>query len=114
MANKKERIKALIRKNISDIILFELKNPLMKLVTVQYVDVSNDFSYAKVYITCLDSKKNNEAVHELNRLKGVVRSSLAKTLDIHRTPELSFYYDDTYDKGERIDNIIKELKKEEK
>ncbi len=113
MANKKERIKSLIRKNISDIILFELKDPLMKSVTVTYVDVSDDFSYAKVYVTCFDENKKDKVVDELTRLKGVIRSYLAKTLDIHRIPSLSFYYDDTFKKGERIDELLKSLQKKE-
>ena len=110
MANKKERIQALIQKNISDIILFELKNPLMKLVTVNFVDVTNDHSYAKIYVSHLDKTKANEALETLTRLKGVIRSSLARKMDLYRIPELIFILDDTFDKGERIENILKELK----
>lgn len=110
MANKKERIQALIQKNISDIILFELKKPVMKLVTVNYVEVTNDHSHAKVYISHLDKKKINEAVEELNHLKGVIRSSLAKKMDLYRIPDLNFIVDDTYDKGQHIEEILKSLK----
>lgn len=110
MANKKERIQTLIQKNISDIILFELKNPLMKLVTVNYVDVSNDHSHAKVYVSHLEKDKEDEALETLNRLKGVIRSSLAKKMDLYRIPDLAFFLDDTYDKGEHIEEIIKNLK----
>lgn len=110
MANKKERIQALIQKNISDIILFELKNPLMKLVTVNYVDVSNDHSHAKIYVSHLEKDKEDEALVTLNRLKGVIRSSLAKKMDLYRIPDLAFFLDDTYDKGEHIEEIIKNLK----
>ena len=60
MANKQKRIAALIQRNISDIILFELKNPLMKLVSVNYVDVSGDDSLAKVYVTHLEKHKSND------------------------------------------------------
>lgn len=111
MANKQKRIASLIQKNISDIILFEIKNPLMKLVSVNYVDVSNDDSIAKVYVTHLEKNKANEAVDTLNRLKGVIRSSLSKKLDIYRIPELVFILDDTYDKGEHIEELIRSLKK---
>ena len=111
MANKQKRIAALIQRNISDIILFELKNPLMKLVSVNYVDVSGDDSLAKVYVTHLEKHKSNEAVETLNRLKGVIRSSLAKKLDIYRTPELVFILDDTYDKGAHIEELLKNINK---
>ena len=111
MANKQKRIAALIQRNVSDIILFELKNPLMKLVSVNYVDVSGDDSLAKVYVTHLEKYKAKEAVETLNRLKGVIRSSLAKKLDIYRTPELVFILDDTYDKGAHIEELIKKINK---
>ncbi len=111
MANKQKRIASLIQKNISDIILFEIKNPLMKLVSVNYVDVSNDDSIAKIYVTHLEKNKAKEAVETLNRLKGVIRSSLSKKLDIYRTPELIFILDDTYDKAEHIEELIKNLNK---
>lgn len=114
MANKQERIKVLIQKNISDILLFELQNPMMKWVTVQSVNVSNDFSYAKVYVTYFDKEKVSEVIKTLNHLKGVIRASLAKKMDIYRIPELSFYYDDSYDKGARIEEILNELNKKEK
>lgn len=110
MANKKERIQALVQKNISDIILFELKDPLMKLVTVNYVNVTSDHSHATIYISHLDKKKENEALETLNRLKGVVRSSLAKKMDLYRIPDLKFILDDTYDKGEHIEELIKNMK----
>lgn len=110
MANKQQRIQALIQKNISDIILFELKNPLMKLVTVNSVDVSNDHSHAKIYVSHLEKNKEKEALETLNRLKGVIRSSLAKKMDLYHIPDLTFILDDTYDKGEHIEAILKSLK----
>ena len=49
--NKKYRIASTISRNISDIILFELKNTVFKLVSVNQVNVTNDYSYAKVTLT---------------------------------------------------------------
>ncbi len=110
MANKKERIQSLIQKNISDIILFELKDPLMKLVTVNFVNVSNDHSHATIYVSHLDKKKENVALETLNRLKGIIRSSLAKKMDLYRIPDLNFVLDDTYDKGEHIEELLRNIK----
>ncbi len=112
--NRKQRVAASIGKYISDIILFEMKKEIFKLVSVNQVDVTNDYSYAKVYVSHLDPKKVNEAVDALNASKGIIRSSLAKKLDIYKVPELIFIKDDTYEKGEKIESIIRELKKEEK
>lgn len=111
MANKQERIASLIQRNITDIIMFELKNPIMKLVSVNSCLVNHDFSLAKVYVSHLDSRKINEAVKDLNEAKGFIRSSLAKKMDTYKVPEIVFIKDDTYDKAERIENIIKDLNK---
>lgn len=111
MANKQARIASLIQKNISDIILYELKNPIMKLVTVNGCDVSKDNSVAKIYVSHLEHDKFDKALDELNRAKGSIRTSLAKKMDIYKVPELIFIKDDTLDKYERIEEILKEIKK---
>lgn len=111
--NKKYRIASSISRNISDIILFELKNSVFKLVSVNQVNVSNDYSFAKVYVSHLDGRKVDEAVEELNAKKGIIRSLLAKKMDIYKVPELVFIKDETYDKGEKIEAIIRELNKKE-
>lgn len=111
MANKQARIATLIQKNISDIILFELKNDSMKLVNVSQCDVSNDYSYCKVYVTHLDKTKTDSAVAYLNKAKGAIRTSLAHKMDIYKVPQLMFFKDDTYDKYERIEELLKEVNK---
>ena len=111
MANKQARIASLIQRNISDIILYELKNPIMKLVTVNACIVSNDFSVAKIYVSHLEHNKVDDALDELNRAKGSIRSSLARKMDIYKVPELIFIKDDTYDRFERIEELLKSVKK---
>jgi ribosome-binding factor A len=107
--NKKQRVQASIAKYISDIILFEMKKEIFRLVSVNQVDVTNDYSYAKVYVSHLDPRKVNEAVDALNKSKGIIRSSLAKKIDIYKVPELIFIKDDTYENGEKIEKILKDL-----
>ncbi len=102
-----------MQKNISDIIHFELKNPLMNLASVNYVEVNLDHSLAKVYVTNLKKEKAKETVEVLNKLKGAIRSSLSKKMDIYRTPDLVFILDDTYDRGEHMDELFKEINKKD-
>ena len=111
MANKSARIASLIQKNISDIILFEIKSDLMKLVTVNGCVVSKDNSLVKVYISHLQHDKVDVAINELNRVKGFFRSSLGKKMDLYKVPEIAFIKDDTLDRYERIEEILNELKK---
>lgn len=111
MANKQERIATLIQKNITDIIIFELKNSIMRLVSVNSCDVNHDFSLAKVYVSHLDVRKINDAVKELNSAKGFIRSSLSRKMDTYKVPELVFIKDDTYERAQRIESIIKDINK---
>lgn len=106
MANKQERIATLIRKNIAEIIQFELKNPHLGFVSIPEVKVSKDFSYAKIYVSFINEKDENEGMEVLEHSKGFIRSSLAKKMDTRRCPELSFVLDDGYKREERISELL--------
>jgi len=108
MANRSERIQSIIAKNISEILQFEVKNKKVGLVSVTEVRVSSDFSYAKEYVSFIGTKNPQVNLEALNAAKGFVRSSLASKLDIRKVPELTFVYDDTFDKKDRMDKILKE------
>ena len=107
MADRTERIRSVIAKNVTEIIQFELKNPRIGFCTVSEVWVSSDFSYARVYVSFLGAKYPKQNLEELNKTRGYVRSSLAKKLDIRKTPEISFYLDETYEKVNHLDEILK-------
>ena len=111
---KQKRLESIIRKDVSDIVQFDLKDPKVGFVTITDVGVSNDHSYAKVYCQFLGKEERAEAgLKALNRAKGFIRSELSQRLDIRRTPELTFVKDETEEKGRRIDEIIEEIHSKE-
>lgn len=107
MADRTQRIQSIIGKNITEIIQFELKNPRIGFCTVNEVWVSSDFSYARVYVSFLGAKYPKQNLEELNKTRGYVRSSLANKIDIRKTPEITFYLDETYAKMDRLDEVLK-------
>lgn len=107
MANKQERIASLIRKNIAEIIQFELKNPHLGFVTIPEVKVSNDFSYTKVYVSFINEKEIKEGMEVLEHSKGFIRTQLASKMDTRRVPEISFVLDDGYKREARIEELLK-------
>jgi len=114
MANtvKQKRLEAIIRKDVSDIVQFNLKDPDVGFVTITDVKVSNDHSYATVYVAFLGKDSRSQAgLNALNRAKGFVRGQLSQMLDIRRTPELTFAIDKTEEHGRHIDDIIAEIHK---
>ena len=108
MANRTERIQSIIAKNLSEILQFEVKNKSVGLVSVNEVKVSTDFSHAKVFVSFIGASHPKANLEALNAAKGFVRSSLASKLDIRKVPELTFVIDDTLDRKERMDKILKQ------
>ena len=107
MANKQERIATIIRKNISEIIQFQIKDPKLGFVSIPEVKVSKDFSYATVYVSFIRDEDIEPSMEVLNHAKGFIRSELAKKLDIRRVPEIRFVVDDGYKREERISELLK-------
>ena len=111
---KQKRLEGIIRKNISDIIQFEVKDADVGFVTITDVEVSNDHSYATVYCTFLGKNARAQAgLRALNRAKGFIRSALSQRLSIRRTPELIFVIDETEEHGRHIDEIIRQIHKDD-
>ncbi len=111
---KQKRIEGLIRKNISDIIQFEVKDPKIGFATITDVRVSNDHSYATEYVSFLGKEARNEAgLKALERAKGHIRSELSKRMSIRRVPELNFEIDTAMKEGQHIEEIIAQIHKQE-
>lgn len=106
MAEKYGRVNALIQKNVSEIILYELKSPVTEFASVNEVKVTTDYSYATIYVSNIDSSKVDSRVSFLNNKKGRIRSLLAKKLDIYKIPELTFVKDDLFEKGKAREDLI--------
>lgn len=114
--NRLERIDEELKKEISNIIGFELKNPkITGLISVTRVRVTPDLKYAKVYVSILNSKNIKDTLANLKKSSGYIRSEIAKRINLRITPELVFVLDDSMEYGAKIDQILKEIMpKEEK
>ena len=110
MQVKKERLQSLIKKELSQIIFEDVKDPTIGFVTITDVSLTNDYSIAKVYVSFLDKIDINDyRLANLNKAKGLIRSKLAKKLAIKKCPELLFVIDDSLTKGNHIDDVLKSL-----
>ena len=109
------RINEELKKEISRIFTFELKNPnITGLLSVTRAKITPDFKYAKVYVSILNSKDIDKTMQGIKDSAGFIRSQIAKTINLRITPELVFELDDSLEYGMRIDNILKEIKGENK
>lgn len=108
--NRLNRINEELKKEISNIISFELKNPeLTGLISVTKVKITPDLKYAKVYVSMLNSKSKEKTLEALKKSSGYIRSSIAKKVNLRITPELVFEEDDSMEYGMKIDSILKDL-----
>ena len=113
MVLKKDKINGIIQRELSQILQIEVRDPKIGFCTITAVDLTNDLSIAKIYVTFLgkDYKKRN-GLAALERSKGFIRSLLAKRLTIRRVPELVFLLDESLEYGNKIEGILKELNQE--
>lgn len=104
------RIEEEYRKELSQIISFELKNPnATGMISVTKVKVTNDLKFAKVYVSILNSKNVKDTLSALKKSAGFIRSELAKRVNLRNTPEIIFELDDSMEYGAKIDSILKEI-----
>lgn len=112
-----------IRKIISELLLREIKDPRLSggMVSVTAVDVTNDGSYATVYLLVfalgeqseLEAKKE-EVLEAMRSCKGLFKREIGKQIKLRHIPELIFKMDTSLDYGRHIDELIdKVVKKDE-
>lgn len=109
--SRNKRINEEIKKIVSHIIMFELKDPrVSKLASVTYVDVTNDLRYATIYISVFDPKHNTQqTIDGLNSAKGFIRKEIGKGVKLRYTPEPIFKQDTSIEHGMHINDIIGSL-----
>lgn len=112
MANKLKRVEMIILRSVSETISFKVRNPHLGFVTVTDVQLTNDYSYAKVFVTFLGDGPVPAKMKILDESKGFIRKELSASLDIRKIPELRFVYDETAVKAEKIEAILSKIKKD--
>ncbi len=108
---RSQRLKVLLKEEVAEIILHKIKNPRLGFITVTDVELSDDLRIAKVFISVLKAEDRALTLQILNDAKGYVRSEIAKRLRIKIIPTFEFLFDESIDRGFRIDQLLKEIKK---
>lgn len=106
---KIQRISSDIQRYVSDILMNETNDELLKTITITGSDVTNDLSYAKVYFTSILDMDKKKLELELNEASPFIRGKLSERLDIRHTPILKFIYDESINYGKKIEQILENL-----
>lgn len=111
-SNRVTRMADQIHKDIMSILRLKVKDPRVEWVTVNEVEVTNDYSLAKIYYSTLDKSKEPQVAKALESAKGFIRSELSKGLTTYTVPELKFIFDTSLERGGHILSLISKVSEE--
>ena len=103
------RVNESIKEILGDAITTELKDPRIGFVTVTEVDTSPDLRAARVYVSVLGTEAERErSLAGLRSSHGFLQGKIASAMRMKRTPTLTFEYDDSAERGDRISRLLKD------
>lgn len=106
-----QRVGDQIREQLSDIIARELKDPGVGFITITWVKVSADLQVARVYYTTLgNDAARRQTARALERAAPFLRRQVAARVRLRRVPELQFTFDESVERGERIEQLLQQIK----
>lgn len=110
-----DRIEEQLRIELSEIIEREIQDPRIGLVTVTHVKVSPDLRHARVFVTVLGGPdQRKKSIDGLKSAASFTRRALSKRLHhLRRIPDLTFDYDESIEKGIRIEELLDQIKHED-
>lgn len=104
-----------MREILARLLRDEVKDPRIGFASIVKVEVSNDISHAKIYISVLgNDQQKKDSLKGLSSATGFLRSEVARRLQLRYTPELHFVLDDSIAHGQRIAQLLVEVQKEQK
>ncbi|OPZ51634.1 MAG: Ribosome-binding factor A [Firmicutes bacterium ADurb.BinA052] len=113
-SRRNDRVRAAMRQEISNMLQRDLKDPRLGFATVTDVRVSGDLQHVQVYVSILgDDVSRQQTMEALESARGYVRSEIGRRVQLRLTPEITFAYDDSIERGARLLRLISEVQSEE-
>jgi ribosome-binding factor A len=105
-----DRVSDLIKTEMSTILLREIRDPRIRNITITGVKMSDDLRSAKVFFVPLGQETcSDEILEGLRKASRFLRRELGKKLRLRFVPELKFVYDKSFEYGDRIDRLLKDI-----
>ena len=105
--HRTDRVSAQLRRELGTLVRAAVQEHGLPSVSVSDVEITRDMAHAKVFVTALQAERAQEAMKGLKAIAPEVRYRLAHAVKMRHVPELHFHYDDSVDRGERIDNLLR-------
>ncbi len=113
---RSDRIADLLQKELADLIFRRVKDPRLVNLTVTGVEVTPDLQHARVFYCVMGASGQNEresAASALDKARGFIRQELGRRLRLRYVPQIDFRYDTSFEYGEKIERLLKELREDE-
>ncbi|HAA38211.1 MAG TPA: 30S ribosome-binding factor RbfA [Firmicutes bacterium] len=109
------RVAEEIKREISSILRDEVKDPRVSgMISVTGVDVTRDFSHAKVYLSIFGSDEEQQGtLAALEKATGFIRSLIGRRVRLRHTPEITFHLDRSIAYGAHINEVLRKMKKDD-
>jgi len=104
---RSDRVAVQLRKDLAVLVHKAVRDHALPSVSVSDVECTKDLDMARVYVTALLAEQSKAAVKALNDMAVEFRRELSRTSRMRRVPELRFLYDDSVDRGERIEQLLR-------
>ena len=109
-----EKVQEAIKNELSKMILFDAKDPRIKCVTVTGVELTDDMSYATIFVSMYGKEEEQEAAWKgLNKALGYMRSEIAKRIRLRFAPQLILKKDTSMEYSAHIETILNKIKEED-
>ncbi len=109
--SRSDRVSGEIQKNLSELLKKSIKDPRLEMVTITSVKMSQNLRTARVYFVFSGAKTSRKkAVQGFESALGYIKRVLAAKLGLRYMPDLKFFYDESFDYGSHIDNVLKSIK----
>ncbi|MEO8743065.1 MAG: 30S ribosome-binding factor RbfA [Lysobacteraceae bacterium] len=105
--HRSDRVAAQLRRELGQLVHDAVREHSLPSVSVSDVEITRDMEHAKVFVTALQPERSKEAVKGLKEHAREIRYRLAHAVKLRHVPELHFHYDDSVDRGERIEQLLR-------
>jgi ribosome-binding factor A len=108
------QVGGLIQKEISDLLLRKIKDPRLAMVTITGVEITSDLKLARVFFSRLGNPEEiRDTLLGLKKASGFIRRELGARLRLRYVPEVEFIHDTSFEYGDRIEALLRDLKKDQ-
>jgi ribosome-binding factor A len=111
--SRADRVSGLIQEVLSNLLKKDIHDPRLRMVTITNVKMSRDLKLARIYFSIYGGENKTEAAAKgFESARGFIKRSLARRLGLRYMPDLTFFYDESFDYGTHIEELLKSITSE--